>query len=165
MRAIQKLIIGIVLRVVHAALEELRVVDSRVRQELEAMPAGTSYVIRTGHGAPVLQVEWDGTRLCRRRTLDSPTCSLSIKSVPLAFRLFTGRMGLAQAYTNHAFTLAGDVADVMKLARMVNIVEAYLFPRFITRRILTDIPPGEVCFLRVYGRIFRGFLTARYRFR
>ena len=159
------MVVGIVLRVVHAALVELRVVDSRVRRELEAMEPGTSYSIRTGHDAPVLLVEWDGKGLCRRRTLDNATCSLAIKSVPLSFLLFTGQMGLAQAYARHAFTLSGDVADVMKLARMVNIVEAYLFPKFITRRILTDIPPCEVCFLRVYGRILCGFLTFRYRFK
>jgi hypothetical protein len=84
--------------------------------------------------------------------------------VPLAFRLFTGQMGLAQAYAAHAFTMAGEVADVMRLARLVNIVEAYLFPNIINRRIMTDIPKPQVCFLRTYARIAWGFLTCKYRF-
>lgn len=71
-------------------------------------------------------------------------------------------MGLAQAYAYHAFTLSGDIADVMKLARMVNLVEAYLFPRFITRRILTDIPPLRTSPLKVYAKLAAGFLTGKY---
>lgn len=162
-RPLQKLTVGIVLRVVHAALTELNRLDSRVREELQAMPEGMSYSIFTGHEAPALHVCLQGGRLLRTKALAEPVCSLSIKSLPLSFRLFTGQMGLAQAYATHAFTMKGDVADVMKLARLVNLVEAYLFPRFITKHILTDIPQTEVCFLRVYGAIALGFLTCRYR--
>ena len=74
-----------------------------------------------------------------------------------------GQMGLAQAYAAHAFTMAGEVADVMRLARLVNIVESYLFPNIINRRIMTDIPAPQLCFLRTYARIAWGFLTFKYR--
>jgi hypothetical protein len=50
----------------------------------------------------------------------------------------------------------------MKLARLVNLVEGYLFPKFITKHILTDIPTLQVNPLRVYGRVLCGFLTGRY---
>lgn len=163
-RFFQKLTVGIVLRVVHAALVELKQQDARVAAEFMRMPEGLSYSIYTGHNAPVLHVIWQNGKLKRVRNLEKATCTLHIKSVPLAFRLFTGQMGLAQAYAAHAFTMAGEVADVMRLARLVNIVEAYLFPNFINRRIMTDIPKPHVCFLRTYARIAWGFLTCKYRF-
>ena len=47
--ALQKLTVGIVLRVVHAALVELYGLDSRVRDEFDRMPEGMSYALQTGH--------------------------------------------------------------------------------------------------------------------
>ncbi len=162
-RAFKIGIIAIVLRVVHAALVELRELDSRVAQEFERFPAGLSYTICTGFGGPTLHVQWQGGRLLRRAALAAPVCSLRIKSLPLAFQLFTGQMGMAQAYARHAFTMSGEVADVMRLSRLVNIVESYLFPRVMTRRIMTDVPEPEVCFLRAYARIAWGFLCGKYK--
>lgn len=163
LRLIQKLTVAVVLRVVHAALIELMQLDSRAKQEFERLPEEMSYAIATGYGAPTLFVRWRGGKLERLASLDSAVCTLAVKSLPLSFQLFTGQMGLAQAYARHAFTLKGDVADVMKLARLVNLTEAYLFPPFITRHILTDIPRLEVNPLRVYGRIACGFLCNRYK--
>ena len=162
-RSIQGLVVGIVLRVVHAALIELRALDSRVAQEFERFPEGLSYTIRTGHNGPVLHVLWQDGQLKRLADLPAPVCSLRIKSMPLSFQLFTGQMGMAQAYARHAFTMAGEVADVMRLARLVNLVEAYLFPKIMTRRIMTDVPETEVCFLRAYARIALGFLACKYK--
>ena len=162
-RFFQKLTVGIVLRVVHAALVELQKQDTRVADEFARMPEGLSYSIYTGHAASVLHVIWQNGKLKRVRSLEKATCTLHIKSVPLAFRLFTGQMGLAQAYARHAFTMGGEVADVMRLARLVNLVESYLFPKIITCHIMTDVPETEVNFLKAYARIARGFLTCKYK--
>ncbi len=162
-RALQHLTVGIVMRVVHAALCELQSVkDSRVLHELSRLHEGQAYSISAGHNAPTLHVQWKDGKLHRLAEPAPGACILRIRSLPLAFRLFTGQMGLAQAYAWHAFTVQGDLSDVMPLARLVNLVEAYLFPRFITKHLMTDIPSLQVNPLRVYGRIAFGFLTLRY---
>ena len=160
--ALQKLTVGIVLRVVHAALVELYALDSRVRAEFDRMPEGMSYALQTGHAAPELYVQWTGGRLLNLKKIEKPTCALRLKSTGISFRMFTGQMGLAQAYAQHAFSMQGEIADVMRLARLVNLVEGYLFPKCITKHILTDIPALQVNPLRVYGRVLCGFLTGRY---
>ena len=159
---LQKLTVGIVLRVVHAALVELYRLDSRVRDEFDRMPEGLSYALQTGHNAPQLFVQWKEGKLNRLTALEKPVCALRLKSTGISFRMFTGQMGLAQAYAQHAFSMQGEIADVMRLARLVNLVEGYLFPKFITKHILTDVPSLQVNPLRVYGRILCGFLTGRY---
>lgn len=158
----QKLTVGIVLRVVHAALVELYGMDTRVKAEFDALPERMSYAIATGHDAPTLFVRWKKGRLVRLKHLPSAVCNLRVKSTAHSFQLFTGQMGLAQAYARHAFTMQGEIADVMKLARLVNMVEAYLFPKLITKHILTDIPVLQTNPLRVYGRILLGFLRFKY---
>lgn len=160
--AMQKLTVGIVLRVVHAALVELYALDSRVQAEFDRMPEGMSYALQTGHAAPELYVQWTGGKLLNLKKIDKPTCALRLKSTGISFRMFTGQMGLAQAYAQHAFSMQGEIADVMRLARLVNLVEGYLFPKFITKHILTDVPSLQVNPLRVYGRVLCGFLTGRY---
>lgn len=162
-RLFQKFTIGVVLHVVYAALVELYRLDSRARKEMDALPEGMSYSITTGHKAPVLNVQWQQGKLSSLVQLAEPVCSLRIKSLAHSFRLFTGQMGLAQAYACHAFSMRGEIADVMKLARMVNLVEGYLFPPVITRRILVEIPPLQVSSLRVYAAILCGFLSGRYK--
>lgn len=161
-RAIQKWVVGAALRVVHAALVELREMDDYVAAEFAKLPAGMSYAIRTGHKCPALYVHWDGEKLLRPASLDAPRCELRLKSLATSFRLFTGQMGLAQAYAQHAFTMAGEVADVMRLARLVNRTEAYLFPPFIAKHFLTDIPKLPASPMRMYARLVLGFLTCRY---
>ncbi len=162
-RSIQRLTVAIVMRVVHAAIRELRAVgDTRVLHEFANLHEGQAYSISVGRGEPCLHVQWSGGQLLRLAASAPGACELRIKSLPLAFRLFTGQMGLSQAYAWHAFTVQGDLSDVMALARLINMVEAYLFPRFITKHIMTDIPPLQVNPLRVYGRIACGFLTLRY---
>ncbi len=162
-RAIQKLTVAIVMRVVHAAIRELQSVgEPLVLHELANLQDGQAYSITAGTGEPSLHVQWQGGQLHRLASPVPGACVLRIKSLPLAFRLFTGQMGLAQVYAWHAFSVQGDLSQVMQLARLVNLVEACLFPRFITKQLMTDIPPLQVNPLRVYGRIACGFMTSRY---
>lgn len=74
----------------------------------------------------------------------------------MAFRVFTGRMGIAGAYAAHAFTLRGNINRTMGVVRIVDMVEGYLFPRFMTRRILKDTPKKELPALAVYLRLIPG---------
>ncbi len=161
--ALMRLTVGVVMRVVHAALGELQAVaDSRVLLELSRLKEGQAYSIFAGASGPSLHVQWKSGRLLRLREPAAGACELRIRTLPLAFRLFTGQMGLAQAYAWHAFSVQGDLSEVMPLTRLVNLVEAYLFPRFITRHLMTDIPSLQANPLRLYGRIASGFLTLRY---
>lgn len=161
-RAIQKWVVGAAMRLVHAALVELREIDPYVAEEFSRLPEGMSYAIRTGHEAPSLYVQWSEGRLSRPAALEAPRCELRLKALALAFRVFTGQIGLAQAYAQHALILAGEVADVMRLARLVNRAECYLFPPFITRRFLSDLPALPAAPLRLYARLTLGFLKGKY---
>ena len=160
---LQRCTVAVVLRVLHAAMAELPRLDSRAAREFSRMPEGLAFAVHTCVGGPSLFVQWRGGCLLRLAKAAESANTLSIKSLPLSFRLFCGAMSVPQAYARHAFTVRGDLGEVMILARLVDLVESYLFPRFITRRILTDVPRREVCSLRLYGRMLLGFLSFRYK--
>ena len=50
--------------------------------------------------------------------------------------VFTGMMSVKSAYLEHRFSLRGDVFESMRFVRCVDLVETYLFPRFMAKRIL-----------------------------
>ena len=70
--------------------------------------------------------------------------------------MFTGRLGVSKAYAEHRFTLKGEIGKAMSLVRCIDIVEAYLFPKFITKNILKEIPKKSMGLVRCYGNVLFG---------
>ena len=79
--------------------------------------------------------------------------SISFKSIDILFKLVTGRLGVSQAYAEHRFLLKGDIKDAMSFVRVIDRTEGYLFPKFITKGILKQIPKREKSMLEIYTRV------------
>lgn len=76
--------------------------------------------------------------------------------------VLTGRQGIAQAYAAHAFTLHGDVGTAMELTRCVDVVESYLFPQVMTKRILKEVAQKNCSALALYMRMLIGAARGAY---
>lgn len=79
--------------------------------------------------------------------------SISFKSIDILFKLVTGRLGVAQAYAEHRFLLKGEIKDAMSFVRVIDRTEGYLFPKFMTKGILKQIPKREKSIAEIYGRL------------
>ena len=80
---------------------------------------------------------------------------LSFKGVNSAFKMFTGRLGLGDGYAQHRFTVNGDLYKVLGIVRIMNIVESYLFPKFIAKKLMNPVPPKQVNSVRfLCGTLF-----------
>ena len=89
--------------------------------------------------------------------LDTPgDVTIRFKSPDDAFRVFTGQLGIAQAYAQHRFTLRGNMGLAMPFVRCVDIAEGYLFPAVLARRILKRRPKKEISTARVYLAVLFG---------
>lgn len=74
------------------------------------------------------------------------------KNIDSALLVFTGQMGSNQALCEFRMAIKGSLPDGLRLLRCVNIVEFYLFPTLITKKILKRLP--RMPFLRLwYGRL------------
>ena len=78
------------------------------------------------------------------------------KSPADAFRVFTGQIGVAQAYGEHRFVVKGNLSLALAFTRCVDRVEGYLFPAILAKRILKRLPKKEVSSARVYGAVLTG---------
>lgn len=145
----------IILRVLYRALKVLSALDTRVREDFLAFKDGFRVRVNLSLKGEGMTLEKRDGRLVVGKGRDADV-TITFKSIPVSLRVFTGLKGIATAYSEHRFTLSGSIADTMALVRMIEIAESYLFPHFMTRRIMRDIPAKQTGSLRVYRKVLLG---------
>lgn len=83
-----------------------------------------------------------------------PDLSVIFKSYEGAFLLVLGQIGVYQGYAEHRFIVKGDLIESMPFIRVLYYVEAYLFPGFITRNILKEMPKRSSSKVKAYLGLF-----------
>ena len=104
------------------ALRFLSYRDSRVQKEACQWPKGKTLRLEIpgARGFTVTGTEHGFRKLPQ----DTPgDVTIRFKSPADAFRVFTGQIGIAQAYAQHRFTLRGNMGLAMPFVRCVDIAE------------------------------------------
>lgn len=161
--AVQNITVRIVMRFLQAAFYELALSDSRVKAEVQNLPRGAVYSLSCfGSPAQLVMQKQGGVLVKIPHAPPHPLCAIELKSLGIAFRLFTGQLGLMVANGGHGFTVNGDVAATMKFVRLVCVTEAYLFPTFMAKRVLVDLPAKQGSSILLYLKIIGGLLSRKY---
>ena len=127
-RELQNQVNALVLQVLFRGFRVLYKHDERVRKEMDAWKDGLTLKLVCGPGGAVLAMrKSERTGVAKLHRAQRTAITMRFKSVEGAFRVLTGQMSVSQAYA-----------------------EAYLFPRFWSRRILKEVPEKELSALRVY---------------
>ena len=147
----------IVLFFLYRGIKVLYKKDSRVKEELDALKDGFTLELKTSINGPKLIVKKENNDIIKLKETENVDISICFKSIDAAFLVLTGRLGVAQAYAEHRFTLKGDIAVAMAVVRCVDLVESYLLPKFITKNILKEVPKREKSMLSIYRRIILNF--------
>lgn len=164
-QTIKSKISEVVLYFLYGGLYQLYKKDSRVREEVNSWENGMTYCLKCSVNGPQLFIRKNSSGLQRlnpKIQKDYDTC-FEFKSLDAAFLVLTGRQGVAGAYAAHGFLLQGDIGTAMSFARSIDLVEAYLFPKFMTRHILKEVPKKELSTAAVYASVILGILTGAYR--
>ena len=78
------------------------------------------------------------------------TLLVTFKNVDGAFPVLLGMKGVLQSFTEHRASLSGDVGLGISLVRCLHIVEGYLFPDLMNRRILPAKAERRVSHVHAY---------------
>jgi hypothetical protein len=116
--------------------------DPEIQEELAEWPDGLVFAMGVLPNGPYISVQkLEGDRV-RYLGLDmkSPAVSILFKNLDSALLSFTGQIGTHVAAAQHRFILRGNVAEGMKIARVMNMVQAYLFPALLLRKIFKRVP-------------------------
>lgn len=69
---------------------------------------------------------------------------IGFKNLEAAFMIFTAQLSTPQGYAQHRIYVKGDLSQAMSLIRCLNIVQFYLFPSFIAKKILKRMPAMSI---------------------
>lgn len=143
---------ALVLQVLYRSLRVLYKNDSRVRAEIDSWDRDLSFKLVCGPGGAVLALRRSGHVGFRKLPrAQKATITMRFKSVEGAFQVLSGQKSIADAYSEHLFTLEGDIYKTMGFVRCVEFAETYLFPRIWSRRILKELPEKQLGSLKVYA--------------
>jgi len=127
--------------------------DDRIRADLDGI--GDEFTIKlmvNPVGPAMLFGKKDGVVFSHKCEIDAVAdITLAFKGIDGAFKMFTGQMGLSAGYAQHRFTVKGDLYKVLSIVRIMNIVEAYLFPKMLAKTLMNPVPKRQVNMLRFYG--------------
>lgn len=126
--------------------------DTYVQAEVEHWRDGMTITFEVGPTGIAMSVGRREGRLVFLGLKKEPEAEIVItfKNIEAALLVLTGQVGIAEAFAGHRFVMRGDLALGMSLVRCLNIVEAYLFPSFITKKILKQQPARSSNSLVVY---------------
>jgi len=152
-RGLKRLVAGVVFAVMGRGLVACARLDDRVRRDVGLWPEGTVVTLAIDPRGPRTSVRKRGTRLEALGGRDDvePTLLVTFKNVDGALPVLLGMKGVVQSFAEHRATLSGDVALGISLVRCLHIVEGYLFPDLMTRRILPRPATRQVGHLRAYA--------------
>lgn len=127
-------------------------VDSRVQAEVRDWEDGVRIAMRIEPGGPGMALEKRNGRLRFLGTgpIDSADLLIMFKHIDAALPILLGMQNVAQGFAQRRMTMKGDVTFAMSVTRVIILVEAYLFPALITRRIMQRVPAREVSMFRIY---------------
>ncbi|MHA1778297.1 MAG: hypothetical protein ACTSUF_02415 [Candidatus Heimdallarchaeaceae archaeon] len=154
---IKKLIVKFMFNVIGKSMVAVPKFDKEAKKEIDSWPENFvfGFVVQPFGPNMVIQKTAEGTLKVVKKKDVLLDLAIVFKNLDGAFRMTTLRIGVTEAYAEHRICVQGDVSLSMSLVRFLNIVEAYLLPRFILKRIMRKIPPLPV--LRRYIQRLRLF--------
>jgi hypothetical protein len=148
----KSLVIKLFLMILGRALQSGSIHDPEIRREtagwpdnflvmMNVIPEGPRMVLEKIHTG----LKYRGNRTCRADLV------ISFKNIECAFMVLTPQIGPAQAFAQRRMTVTGDLANAMIFTRCLNSIIAYLYPKFISRRLLKRVPvmTPEKQFIRI----------------
>lgn len=150
---IKKYISKIVLFFLYRGFNIVSKIDSNVHGEVQKWQDGYTIKIQTCENGPSLLLKKQGSKIVRLKKDQECNLEIIFKNLDSAFLLLTGRLGIAKAYCEHRFVLKGNIMEAMSLVRCLDIVETYLFPKFIVKHLVKEVKKTRSSIITTYIRI------------
>lgn len=139
---LKKAIIHLVFIILGRSFKTLSKYDSQIQKEIESWPKHFKVLFKVEHFGPTLGLVKTSKNQIKPKNISEHQADLVIyfKNVDSAFMLMTAQIGTHQAYAQHRLRAKGNLAYSMSVIRCLNIAETYLFPSFIAKKIIRDLP-------------------------
>lgn len=153
----KKFIASFVFALLGRAIKTCYKLDSRVKNEFNAYPDDLIFRMNIMPDGPSLMMKKEKEDLIILKDSSiRPDLDIIFKSIEGALMALTGKKSVATCYSEQRFIITGDLAHGTRFVRIMNLVEANLFPKIWTALLLNNqVPVREKSMLRIYiGIIF-----------
>ena len=152
---LKKFVVNVGFKLLGKGLVSCSKIEDAVKEELEFYEDGFTIELKVFNTDTKVAVQKVGSEF---KYLGSkynlvPDLSIIFKSYEGAFLLVLGQIGVYEGYAQHRFIVKGDLIQSMPFIRILYYVEAYLFPKFITKNILKEMPVRSSSKLKAYLRL------------
>lgn len=148
----KRLFARIVLWFLGRGIQAASSLDNVVKAEIKAWDDLTYVMLKVNDYGPYLSLQKrDGKlRFLGTKKVENPNLTITFKNIEVALLVLTGRLGIAQGFAEHRYLVKGDIALAMSFVRILYIVEFYLFPDFMTKKILKQEPKRGSNSFKIY---------------
>lgn len=124
------------------ALESASGFEKDVMRETDKWDEGFSFSMNVLPHGPALVMEKKNGKMIflGLKKRDDAHLIVEIKNLDTAFQMITTQVGAHHVYAEHKIGVIGNVADSMRLIRIIYIAEGYLFPKILNKNILKKSP-------------------------
>ncbi|MHA1331045.1 MAG: hypothetical protein ACTSR2_08215, partial [Candidatus Hodarchaeales archaeon] len=127
--------------------------DSTVKSEIENWPDNTGIMFKVLPNGPSMSLVYRSKKLSYKKVPEEEaSIIIYFKNLESAFMALTAQLSTIDAFMQHRNLLKGDPSIAMSLVRCLNIVQTYLFPRLIAKRVIKRVPKIP-WYKRYYGRL------------
>lgn len=158
-KKIKAFVANIVFHALGRAMKGVYKIDKNMIEYVESLP--DDYKVRvkvSGISKKLVFAKIDG-ELKVYKSDEAPLCvdlDLVFKSIDVAIPLLVGMKGAGQAFADHDFIMKGDICESMTVVKIIDLVESYLFPNFMLKKILNGLPKREKSKIRLYTYFILG---------
>lgn len=144
-RGLKRFYVGVLMWFLGRAIEAASCVDEEVQREIKRMPECVSIALGVLPRGPTITLTKDerGRFVLEKRRGVKSALSIYIKSVEIAFLVFTFREGVITAAIRNRLIVQGDLALAVAFIRILNVLLVYLLPAGVTRKLLKRYPRWE----------------------
>lgn len=150
-------VVKTVLFVLGRGFQTIAARDAEVKAEVDGWDNKLSIMFEISPNGPYMTLQKiDGSLRYMGLVKVNADLAVCFKNMDAAFSVFTAQISTPQSYAEHRISVRGDLPKVMSLMRCLDIVEFYLFPGLIARRIIKRMPQMT---LKKFGlRLYTYFL-------
>lgn len=114
--------------------------NKEVIRELKTWPEGFKVKVAVKNDSP--GIAWKRTKsgLTTTSLKDDFDLEIYFKNLNIAFKVITTLSNVPEAFTQNRIQAYGNIPDSMILIRIINVVQSYLFPPFLSKRVLKRVP-------------------------
>lgn len=142
-----------VLRLLARGICAVSMFDKRVAADIEALGGGFSFAVCAGLGenSPAIKLRTENGRFVRvSADINASDVIIRFKDISGLIPVLTGKISVGSAFAQHRMLVCGNINQAVALVRIIDITEAYLFPKFVIKKAMRRVPRKQAPRLFIY---------------